>query len=188
MSRIRTILAFSIGAASVVGLGAFLAVTKTGKGFRFTLDQLYGREFPDITTIEPEKLAAELATGRPPLLFDTRTPEEFSISHLGNAQLVGSLEGDIDDLDDIDRHRPIVVYCSVGQRSGHVARRLKELGFTNVRNLYGGIFLWYNEGHPVYRDMHPVNRIHPYKAVWGQFLTRRGRTTDVAFDDEQERS
>jgi rhodanese-related sulfurtransferase len=183
MTRFRKIVAFSLGAASVLGLGAFFALTKTGKGFRWALDQLYDREFPDITTVDPRHLADELASDRPPLLVDTRAPEEFAISHLANAQLANVATFDLDDVDDIDRSRPIVVYCSIGQRSGHVARRLKGMGFTNVRNLYGGIFLWYNEGYPVYSDMRQVDRIHPYNAAWGQFITRQGKTTDIEHTD-----
>jgi rhodanese-related sulfurtransferase len=173
MTRFKKILAYSLGAVGLVGAGAFLALTKTGRGFRFALDRLYEGEYPDITTVEPRRLAEELAGERPPLLLDTRAPEEFSISHLGNAQLADAATFDPDDVDDVDHDRPIVVYCSVGHRSGLVARRLKELGFTNVRNLYGGIFLWYNEGYPVYCDMRPVDRIHPYNAVWGQFIRPR---------------
>ncbi|HVK38259.1 MAG TPA: rhodanese-like domain-containing protein [Candidatus Kapabacteria bacterium] len=186
MTRFRRILALSLGAASLVGAGAFLALTKTGRGFRWALDRLYLEDYPDITTVTPDALAAELGGRRPPLLLDTRTPEEFSISHLANAQLVSPTSFDRDDVDDLERDRPIVVYCAVGQRSARVARTLKELGFTSVRCLYGGIILWYNEGYPVYRDMRPVARIHPYNAVWGQFITRRGKTTDVADDQADE--
>ncbi|MBC8143972.1 MAG: rhodanese-like domain-containing protein [bacterium] len=179
MTRFKKILAFSVSAASVVGIGAFLALTRTSRGFRWTLDQLYGRDFPDITTLEPAQLEAELAGERPPLLIDTRTPEEFAISHLANAQFANAATFDLDEVDDIDRDRSIVLYCSAGQRSAMVARRMKDLGFTNVRNLYGGMFLWYNEGHPVYRDMERIERIHPYNALWGQYLTRPGKATGL---------
>ena len=179
MTRLQKILAFSLGAASLVGAGAFVALTKTGRGFRWALEQLYSREYPDVTTVEPAQLAAELAGDRPPYLLDTRTPEEFAISHIANAQFVNASTFDIDDVDDMERARPIVVYCAIGQRSAEVARRLKELGFVNVRNLFGGIFLWYNEGNPVYRDMAVVDAVHPYNALWGQFLTRTGKATDL---------
>jgi rhodanese-related sulfurtransferase len=182
MTRFRKFLAFSLGAATVAGAGAFLVLTKTGRGFRWALDQLFDRQFPDVTTVEPQQLAAELSSERPPLLIDTRGPEEFAVSHLHNASLANEATFSADDVDDLERDRPIVLYCSVGQRSAAVARRMRELGFTNVRVLYGGIFLWYNDGYPVYRDMRPVNRIHPHNAAWGQFITRRGRTT--AFDAE----
>lgn len=179
MTRFKKILAISVGAASVLGIGAFFALTRTGRGYRWSLDQMYEREFPDVTTIEPSQLADELQGERPPLLIDTRTPEEYAVSHLANAQFANAGTFGIDDVDDIDRNRAIVVYCAVGRRSAIAARRMKEAGFTNVRNLYGGIFLWYNEGHTVYRDMAPVEHIHPYNAMWGQFLTRRGKVTDI---------
>src|SRR5688500_18310914 len=109
MTRFRKILAFSFGAASVLGAAAFIALTRTSRGFRWTLDQMYGREFPDVTTLEPAQLVFELNGERPPLLIDTRTPEEFSISHLANAQFANAATFDLDDVDDIDRERPVVV-------------------------------------------------------------------------------
>jgi rhodanese-related sulfurtransferase len=37
-----------------------------------------------------------------------------------------------------------VVYCSLGIRSKTVAHKLIQGGYTNVFNLYGGIFEWKN--------------------------------------------
>ena len=47
-------------------------------------------------------------------------------------------------VEDIARESTIVVYCSVGYRSEKIAEELDKLGFTNVSNLYGGIFEWIN--------------------------------------------
>src|SRR5688572_25071183 len=105
MTRFQKILALSLGALSLAGAGAFVALTKTGRGFRWALEQLYTGDFPDITTIEPEQLALELAGERPPYLLDTRTPEEFSISHIANAQFINAATFDIDDVDDMERDR-----------------------------------------------------------------------------------
>lgn len=48
-------------------------------------------------------------------------------------------------LADIKPDSHIVVYCSVSYRSSILARRLQDMGFTNVYNLEGSIFKWANE-------------------------------------------
>ena len=40
----------------------------------------------------------------------------------------------------------IIVYCSIGVRSEDIGEKLKELGYTKILNLYGGIFDWKNKG------------------------------------------
>ena len=39
---------------------------------------------------------------------------------------------------------PTIVYCTIGARSETIGEKLKKNGFTNVYNLYGGIFEWKN--------------------------------------------
>jgi 3-mercaptopyruvate sulfurtransferase SseA len=68
------------------------------------------------------------------------------------------------------RQQTVVVYCSVGYRSERVGERLKALGFRDVRNLYGGIFQWVNEGRPVYNATGPTRQVHPYSALWSTWL------------------
>ncbi len=42
-------------------------------------------------------------------------------------------------IDDIDRDEHIILHCKTGVRSGKVLLKMKKLGFTNVKNLMGGI-------------------------------------------------
>ncbi|NNL66826.1 MAG: rhodanese-like domain-containing protein, partial [Myxococcales bacterium] len=64
----------------------------------------------------------------------------------------------------------VVVYCSVGYRSGAIAKRLGERGVERVYNLEGGIFLWANQGRPVVRAGQPVREVHPYGGGWARYL------------------
>jgi rhodanese-related sulfurtransferase len=164
-------------AVVVLAAAAFLYVTRTESGFRLYLDRIYGNDFPDVDLVEPSQLARELERTGPPILLDTRSAEEFAVSHIRGALLIDPAAFTDDDVAGLDRARPIVVYCSVGYRSGRIARTLKTLGFVNVRNLYGGIFLWYDQGRPVYRGDRVVQQIHPYNTAWGLFVTRDGKTT-----------
>ena len=67
-------------------------------------------------------------------LVDVRTPEEYSVSHLKNAQNIC--------VTDDDFQKQVYVYCRSGKRSARAAKILKEMGFTQVYDLEGGIMEW----------------------------------------------
>jgi predicted sulfurtransferase len=69
---------------------------------------------------------------------------------------------------------PIIVYCSVGYRSEKVAEQIIAAGYTQVSNLYGGIFEWVNEEQPVYDTKGKTQKVHAYNKVWGVWL-RKGK-------------
>jgi len=111
----------------------------------------------------------------PPVLLDTREAPEFTVSHLRGARLVGYEKFSLAAVQDLPKNAPIVVYCSVGVRSEKIGAQLKQAGFTNVHNLYGGLFEWVNEGQPVVTAANqPTDRVHAYSPTWGIWL-RRGR-------------
>jgi sulfur-carrier protein adenylyltransferase/sulfurtransferase len=93
---------------------------------------------PEIT---PEELRDELAGADPPMLVDVREPNEWDIVHLPNAHLIP--KGQLPDrLNELTAARRLVVYCRTGGRSSQATRLLLDLGFSNVRNLTGGITAW----------------------------------------------
>jgi len=106
------------------------------------------------------------------IIFDTREKEEYDISHIQSAIHVGFDNFQIEKISHLDKKVPIVCYCSVGYRSEKIVQQLTAAGFTNVRNLYGSIFEWVNEGYPVYNlQKNRVNTIHVYSSQWGRFIT-----------------
>jgi rhodanese-related sulfurtransferase len=54
---------------------------------------------------------------------------------------LGSLQGAVDDLDDW-MNKEVVVHCKSGGRSAAAQEYLTRQGFTNVRNLLGGMLAW----------------------------------------------
>lgn len=132
-------------------------------------------QYPDVPTITTDRLGDWLADdSRPaPILLDAREPEEYAVSHLPGAiqvdpdagadALIATVLGPFSG-------RPVVVYCSVGVRSGGVAQRLTEAGAGEIYNLEGSIFRWANEGRPLVRGETTTRRVHPYNAVWGKLL------------------
>lgn len=98
--------------------------------------------------------------------------DEHAVSRFDNARWVGYDEFKLDRVKDLPKDAPIVVYCSVGYRSEKITEDLQAAGFTNVRNLYGGIFEWVNSGHPVVDDSGPTEHVHAYDRSWGRWLLR----------------
>ena len=107
------------------------------------------------------------------LLLDTREKEEFQVSHMAKAIWVGNKNFDADEILSIvpNKKKPIVVYCSIGVRSEIVGEKLLKNGYTEVYNLYGGIFDWKNKGFPVYDSIgQETDRVHAYNKHWGKML------------------
>jgi rhodanese-related sulfurtransferase len=124
-------------------------------------------KYPSVKNIDIESLKASLDQGNFLILIDVRKEDEFAVSHLQaavNTQKATAVNHPKD--------TPIVVYCSVGVRSADFAKKLDELGFTNVLNLRGSIFAWGNKGYPLIRGTTAVNTVHPYNKKWGKLLNQ----------------
>ncbi|QDA62286.1 rhodanese-like domain-containing protein [Hymenobacter jejuensis] len=126
-----------------------------------------------VRVIQPAALA-DLLRQKPEsvVVLDTRTPAEYAVSHLRGARFVNFDSLAKADFSAVPRNRTVVVYCSVGYRSEKAGERLKALGFKDIRNLYGGIFEWVNEGLPVYNQQGPTVNVHPYSPIWCPWLKR----------------
>src|SRR5690606_29898000 len=83
-------------------------------------------------------------------LLDVREVEEFESGHIPQARhvYVGHLPGKLDSLD-LRRDRPVVVTCGVGHRAGLAVSILARHGYSDVRNLLGGMTAWQKLGFPV---------------------------------------
>lgn len=109
------------------------------------------------------------------IILDARELEEYNISHIENAVLVGyknfNLEQTTKHL--TDKKKTIVVYCSLGIRSENIAKKLKKDGYTNVYNLYGGIFEWKNKDFKVMdSEGHETENIHAFSETWSKWLLK----------------
>jgi rhodanese-related sulfurtransferase len=107
------------------------------------------------------------------IILDTREKEEFEVSHLKNAIWVGYHDFNIANLSVTDKNAPIVVYCSIGVRSENIGEKLITEGFTNVKNLYGGIFEWVERDYPIFdNDGNTTTKVHTFNKYWGKLLTK----------------
>jgi len=110
------------------------------------------------------------------VLLDSREPKEFKVSHLKNAICVGYDNFDINKTIKklpADKNTKIVVYCSLGIRSEDVAEKIKKAGYTNVYNLYGGIFEWKNQDNTVVNSKNkPTKKVHTFNKDWSKWLLK----------------
>lgn len=92
---------------------------------------------PTITAIDLSHL---LQAGAPLQLIDVREAHERAICHIGGELVpLGELESC---LHRFAKDKTTVVYCRSGGRSDYACRLLLHAGFTEVKNLVGGILAW----------------------------------------------
>ncbi len=109
------------------------------------------------------------------VILDARETSEFTVSHIKNAIHVGYNNFQLDSvkLKIPNKNAYIVVYCSLGIRSEDIGEKLKSAGYTNVSNLYGGIFEWKNNDFKVYNsEEQETNKIHVGHEFWGKWLRK----------------
>jgi len=80
-----------------------------------------------------------------------RTYSEFAQGYLSGAILIDIKEPTTFDslINQLDRTRPVFVYCRIGKRSMDAAKILEKKKFTKVYNLGGGIIEWKEKGKAV---------------------------------------
>ncbi len=111
------------------------------------------------------------------VFLDARELKEYNVSHLRNALHVGYDSLDLSAVDSLDKATPIIVYCSVGYRSEKVTEKLIAKGFTNVKNLYGGLFEWVNQdGEIVNNENATTDSVHGFSPAWGFWLKKGNKT------------
>jgi rhodanese-related sulfurtransferase len=93
--------------------------------------------------ITVDELKARIDKGEELNLVDVREPyehEEFNIG--GILHPLGQLQAMMaDELEDL-KEKEVICYCRSGNRSGQACQILEMLGFTNVKNLSGGMLAW----------------------------------------------
>ncbi len=92
--------------------------------------------------ISVQELKQKLDAGESFVFIDVREPWEYEEFNLG-AQLM-PLGGLMNQLWELESHKndEIVVHCRSGARSGTAQALMSAQGFTNVRNLTGGVLAW----------------------------------------------
>ena len=81
------------------------------------------------------------------LVLDVREPQEFQICRIPGSTLI-PLNDLPQRLAELEGYKDMVVHCKSGVRSAKAVKLLHEAGFSNARNLRGGILAWIDEIDP----------------------------------------
>jgi rhodanese-related sulfurtransferase len=165
MSRITKIKLISLAIASIflVTIGSYkLAANPTDTEKQQKIEQMYdrySREFPEVKSITAAQLK-QWQSSQNIILVDVRTPEERAVSMIPNAITKEEFERHLD----LYRHHKIVIYCTIGYRSGKYAQKYPNN--LNIYNLKGGILAWSHSGGKFTNDRSDTNKIHVFGDRW----------------------
>lgn len=93
--------------------------------------------------ITKEELKQRMDAGEQLNILDVREPHERAEFNIGGFHiplgLVQTMQ--VDEIEHL-KDEEIIVYCRSGNRSGQACMLLETMGFTNVKNLTGGMLAW----------------------------------------------
>lgn len=101
-----------------------------------------------IEVIPPQEFH-DATAGNNVQLLDVRTAEEFKEGHLEHALNIDVLQDDFSEKAktlDLDKEKPLYLYCRSGNRSAKASSILKDMGFEKIYDMEGGYLLWSSEG------------------------------------------
>ena len=111
---------------------------------------MFARRRLPFDRLTPAEVEDRLSTNST-LILDVREPHELRM----DGRIAGATHIPMNNLPDRLAELPadaeIVVYCAHGHRSMTVAKWLVSQGYTNVKDLSGGLAAWIASGHPVER-------------------------------------
>ena len=93
--------------------------------------------------LEASDFADKINATAAAVVVDVRTPEEFSKGHLKKAKNINWNGDDFQNqISQVDKSKPVFVYCLSGGRSGSAAKQMRSDGFKEVYELSGGMMKW----------------------------------------------
>lgn len=80
-------------------------------------------------------------------IIDVRSQAEYQSGHLFDAKNIDVNSPEFEALiENLDKSKPVCVYCKSGGRSTKAAKILEQKGFKKVYDLKGGIVKWQKDG------------------------------------------
>jgi rhodanese-related sulfurtransferase len=81
-------------------------------------------------------------------IIDVRTEGEYAEGHIAGAKLIPVQEIDRR-LAEIDKKKPVLLYCRSGHRSASALKILSDEGYPGAKHLAGGLNAWKDANLPV---------------------------------------
>lgn len=80
-------------------------------------------------------------------LVDIRTPQEYNAGHIKDAIMIDFYSPEFKNkMAQLDKNKPLYIYCRSGNRSSHATTLLQQFGFKEIVNLKNGIIDWQRMG------------------------------------------
>jgi len=119
-------------------------------GVVFIALRMLPRLLAGVPFIDPKDVATRMEDNPDAIMIDVRTPEEFNAGHVRDSLNVQPHElGENMEEKKAYLDNKIYVMCLSSQRAAMAAKSMKNLGFTNVSVVKGGLNLWKKRGLPV---------------------------------------
>ncbi len=138
---------------SVIGLASYQAVAQTTFTTSKTAMELVKAAKKDIVNLTPLEVKAELAKGNVTLI-DIREPAELE----QNGVIAGAVSAPRGMLEfyadpatpyyksEFNKDKRIILQCASGGRSALAVATLKQMGYTNIAHMDGGLKAWKEAG------------------------------------------
>jgi rhodanese-related sulfurtransferase len=99
-----------------------------------------------------EQVKGKLDRHEPFKFIDVREDNDYAQDHARDATHLGRgvLERDVETMIP-NKQAEIVLYCGGGYRSALAANSLRQMGYSNVASMTGGIKAWLDAGYPIDR-------------------------------------
>lgn len=123
----------------------YLVILALALNFWVSCKEGVAQEEDAIEMITPDE-AEKISKMKDVKLLDVRTEEEFDEGHIANAQNLVYDENFSEKIAELDKSKPVIVYCKSGGRSEKCAQILKDSGFVKIYDLKGGITEWKFKG------------------------------------------
>jgi thioredoxin 1 len=104
---------------------------------------------PEVKNIPPSDFEVALAQKNAQII-DVRTPQEYTEKHIDGAKNININDEHFESqMSNLDKSKPVYIYCLAGSRSRKAAEWAATNGFKEIYNLEGGINAWLGEKKPV---------------------------------------
>jgi len=107
-------------------------------------------EQTDSHLLSPKEVLDKKTNDPNVIVVDVRTPEEYAAGHIENARLINFYDTNwSEQMSQLDKNKPVIVYCAVGGRSGKAYAALQKLGFKTIYDMKGGFDAWKKNQLPI---------------------------------------
>ena len=126
-----------------------------------TIYRQYAKEFPAVEGITAAELRRLKRQGKNLVLVDVRSLLETSVSYIPSAITTAEFERDLAQY----QNSTVIVYCTIGYRSGLYAQKLQQQGI-EVLNLRGGLLAWSYAKGKLTDGTKDTRQVHVFSRQW----------------------